>query len=285
MEQVTEQVTEAAPDYDSMSVEQLRQEAFPNETPAPVEQKQATEEPKAEAEQVVQQQLEAKPELKAVDEIPAWFKTYETNMKRELGSYRGVMSEVQKLKQMLEASQQQQQLNPEDQQVQAEQAALQKRIQEIAIQGVMEKFGPQAELLQRLEQQEQDTKYMGDVFSLVSDKVPNAKEAWDSIWKENAEKIEAGDESAIAWQDRALKEPAFLALEILNRKSEEISTKNNAFIQGRKDAGAKAAQVVKQGAVQVQAKKALNEMSQEELDAMPTDELRKRTEAEGHFRG
>lgn len=281
-----EQQLQSAPDYESMSKEDLRKvvDAELNAS-APGEKPQATEDGQQQTQQDAPKEPTIADLLKRLD-------GFENNTKRELGSFRSLASLkdqlpalIQQQLRAMQAAQTQQQLSPEDQQAQ-QNAKQQEAYLRQMIQGVLGDVAkPQMELLNQLQEERSDSKYMSDVFGMVEGKIPDAKNIWQDIWKENAEKIEAGDQSAIAWHERALKEPSLIAYEMLTRHSAKVQSKGQEFQAQRSQASSQAAQAVKQGGLKVSTKKALSDMSQDELDALSTDELKRRTQEEGHFAG
>ena len=245
-------------------------------------------------------EVEGKPEVKAKAEFdPEKFQAQlQEQLKRELGTYRKGYSDLQKLPQLIQKQLQEQLQNLQRQsqiegltdeqraQYQAgltQQQELEKLIEAKADSLLQSKYASEITALQELkserEEQKKDDKYWGTVLDTAGEDwstlQPHAEKIWAQVAKELNDTNQEVADRALAKYDRLLSEPSFLVLEANRMQMKEAAGKAADFNGSRATAASKAAQKPSGNSATASSKKAVNEMSQSELDNLSTDELEK----------
>jgi hypothetical protein len=274
---------------DGMSVEQL--EAHVAQEGA-LEAPQQTENGQAEATSQAAEATQGEnqtTETPKADEPPAWFKQYAENTKRELGSLRSLQSLADKLPKMVEqqlekrlsALQQAQQnanLSPEDREAQAQLQTQQQQLARFVREQARAEFGEVGKdyiaLLDQLKEQQQDQGHKNNALELVKEAIPeNADKAWNDVFQKSYEDIVAGKPGAIERQERLEKDPAFVALAMIQAQRSKVQTQATQVTQNRATQAKAAAQGLTVTGSAKAAAKPVAEMSQAELDKMDIAEL------------
>ena len=220
---------------------------------------------------------------------PKWFLDAEAkrdeNLKRELGSLRQLASLGDKLPKMVQAevdrriaAAQQQQLSPEDQQSQA-QLQTQQEILKNYVRGesraeFLEAAKDYLPILQQLQEQNQDFSHRNSVLDLVKEVIPEgADKTWNELFEQSYKDIVAGKPGAVERQDRLEKDPAYVALAMIQMNRGKVQTQAADVTNQVKNSARQAAQTVKPGGVPATGKKNVADMSKDELGKLSIDEL------------
>jgi hypothetical protein len=269
----------SAPDYESMSVEQLEQ---------------VVDSGAASPEKATPTQQSDQPQDQKADDIPAWAKSMQErleNIHRESGRWRQTQSQMDKkiqaeIRRALQEQYQQNQLNqlsPEERQTieerQAQEQALQRLIDQRALEAVRQNFGEEFGFLAQAKENYRDQQFLGETARMADEYAPGSSVHIEALFKQNLADMESGDpqrvEAALRWNDRATKSPEFLTLELAKFASKQTQTRHNQFTQQREQLGQRAGSPKLNGTPAPSGRKPLNQMSQQELESMSVEELEK----------
>lgn len=282
-------------DYESMSVEEL-EKVVATENAAPAVE-QAPAKPEVETPAPEAKPAETQPEFDARKEIE--------NLRRELGRYRSMQSKVDGLEKTVEQRVQEalakrvqeqqrqsqlEQLTPEQREQYQAQQSYQEQLRKVASEEARKfveqeygsKYGP---ILQRLESEQQDAAFQSTIAEIAGEEYPGLQTHIADIWKGIEKELGSADPDV---RDRALErfdamqaQPARVVLEAKRIAEKQAAQQVKTFTDGRSQAAKAAAQTPAGSPAPAQSKKSVKEMSQAELDALPTAELEKRMKAEG----
>ncbi len=273
---------------DAMPMDQL--EALVNsEGPAP--QGEATGTQQAQGESTGQ--AEPTEQKAPVDETPAWFKAFDTNLKRELGSFRGLQGQFDKLPGMvqqqiqqqlakLQQAQQNANLSPEDRdaqaQLQAQQDTWSKFVQDKADERAKAVFGesakPYIDYLNKQMEREADNAFKSQTLDQIKEMIPEgAEQTWEELFKGVHDDIVAGKPGAIERFDRLANNKDATALAMIQLQRSKVSSQAQQVTQNRSNLAKQAAQSPKGAAVTSQGKRNVAEMDQSDLDKLSIAEL------------
>lgn len=275
MEQTQEQL-------DSMSVEQLEaQVAQEGAFEAPQSGENAGGEATSSGGEATQAQNEAPKQ----EEVPKYFREFSENMKRELGSYRGQQSNLDKMARRMEQlenalrqAQNNQNLTPEDRETQAQLQTQQEQLARFVREQARAEFGEAGKeyitLLDQIKEQRQDEGHKSSSLDLVREAIPEgADKAWNSVFEQSYKDIMEGKPGALERQARLEKDPAYVALAMIQAQRSKVQTQASQVTQNRQAQAQKAAQSVTVTGAPKAGSKPLNEMSDAELDKLSIAEL------------
>lgn len=255
---------------DAMSTEELQ---------TLVDQEGATEQ--VQTEQEAPEQVEQATSEPPKDEIPAWYRKEQENLKRELGSLRSLQSLGDKLPKLIEeklsAALSKLQQNPQDTEAQAQLQAQQDQLAKYVREQARAEFGEAGKeyikLLDELKEQKQDFSHRQSSLELVKDVIPEeADKAWNDVFEQSYKDIEAGKPGALERQERLEKDPAFVALAMIQAQRNKVSSQAQQVTDAKRATAKQAAQTIKPG-VPKAGVKSVAEMSEAELDSMSVADL------------
>jgi hypothetical protein len=267
---------------DNMSVEDLEQHVAQEgafEAPGTAENGQA------EATSGTAEATKPVESTQKVEEPPKWFQEYAQNMKRELGSFRSQQGNYDKLQKKLEQTenylrqlQNQQNLSPEDRQAQAQLQTQQEQLAAFVRAQARAEFGEVGkdyiQFLDKLKEQQQDLSHRDTTLGLVREVMPEgAEDAWQEVFKQSLADIEAEKPGAIERQMRLEKDPAYVALAMIQAQRGKVQTQAAQVTQNRQAQAKQAAQGLSVMGSPKAGSKALNNMSDAELDKLSIAEL------------
>ncbi len=219
------------------------------------------------------------------DEPPKWFQEYASNMKRELGSFRGLQSGYDKVQKKLEQTeaylrqlQNQQNLSPEDREAQTQLQTQQEQLARFVREQARAEFGEVGKdyiaLLDQLKEQQQDQGHKSNALELVREAIPEkSDEAWNSVFEQSYKDIQAGKPGAIERQERLEKDAAYVALAMIQAQRSKVQTQATQVTQNRQTQAKAAAQGLTVTGSTKAGSKPLAEMSEAEMDKLSIAEL------------
>lgn len=272
-----------APDLESMSTEQLEQHLDTQRAAPTTEQAPAPEQNAGGQGEGTGQALDPMSAIqKRLDE-----------MHREMGRFRGLQSNIDKLDQRVEERiarilQEREQrayqnsLPPEEREQAAEaqrrEMYLRDMVRRESLNALQQTHPEYFQYIERAMEQEKDQQHLGTIAQMAEQMAPGSSQGIAQLFQKNLQELNSSDPSvvqrALEWNEKATTSPEFVVLELVRQKSQQVQ-QGAAQYSNAKEVEATKATIRPQGGAPAAGRKPVGEMSEAELEAMPLEQLEK----------